>query len=215
MTTPAMKRLADTGTSAGGDIKDYVVVPIGTRALSIEADELRTRTDLTGDQMHDLHDRIRATTLDQRTLNKSRHDVPALLDELAYQHGMAWTHIAEIAGVSVSAVRKWRRGNDASAENRSRLAKFAALLDTLEEEARIEDPATWMEMELPLGLGYYIRPLDLYLNGQAMAILDIAEQRKPIEHILDDIRPDWRAARSRFEVFEDTDGMRSIRMRSE
>jgi transcriptional regulator with XRE-family HTH domain len=214
MTAPAMKRLNSTGTSAG-DIKDYPVVPIGTRALSIEVDDPRTQTELTGGQVQDLHDRVRELNLDQRTRNKSRHDVPTLLDELAYQRGMAWTHIAEIADVSVSAVRKWRKGNDASPENRSRLAKFAALLDTLEEEARIEDPATWMEMELPLAAGYYIRPLDLYVNGQDMALLDIAEQRRPVEHILDDIRPDWRATRSKFEVFEDTDGMRSIRIRGE
>lgn len=215
MTTAAMTQLTSTGTSAGRDIKDYGVRPIGTRALSIKADELRTETDLAGERMQDLHNQVRALNLDQRTRNKSRHDVPALLEELAYQHGMAWTHIAEIADVSVSAVRKWRKGNDASPEKRSRLARFAALLDTLEEEAQIEDPATWMEMELPLAAGYYIRPLDLYLNGQDMALLDIAEQRRSVEHILDDIRPDWRATRSKFEVFEDADGMRSIRIRGE
>jgi transcriptional regulator with XRE-family HTH domain len=214
MTAPAMKRLNSTGTSAG-DIKDYPVVPIGTRALSIEVDDLRTQTELTGGQVQDLHDRVRELNLDERTRNKSRHDVPTLLDELAYRRGMAWTNIAEIADVSVSAVRKWRKGNDASPENRSRLARFAALLDTLAEEARIADPATWMEMELPLAAGYYIRPLDLYLNGQDTAILDIAEQRGPVERILDDIRPDWRATRSKFEVFDDTDGMRSIRIRGE
>lgn len=214
MTAPAMKRLNSTGTSAG-DIKDYLVVPIGTRALSIEVDDLRTQTESTGGQVQDLHDRVRELNLDQWTRNKSRHDVPTLLDELAYQRGMAWTHIAEIADVSVSAVRKWRKGNDASPESRSRLARFAALLETLEEGAGIEDPATWMEMELPLAAGYYIRPLDLYLNGQDMALYDIAEQRRPVEHILDDIRPDWRATRSKFEVFEDTDGMRSIRVRGE
>ncbi|ORA21169.1 hypothetical protein BST12_13250 [Mycobacterium angelicum] len=165
--------------------------------------------------MQDLHNKVRALNLDQRMRNKSRHDVPALLDELAYQRGMAWTHIAEIAEVTVSAVRKWRKGNDASPEKRSRLAKFAALLDTLAEEAHIADPATWMEMELPLAAGYYIRPLDLYLNGQDMALLDIAEQRGTVEHILDEIRPGWRTTRSRFEVFNDTDGMRSIRIRGE
>jgi transcriptional regulator with XRE-family HTH domain len=214
MTAPAMKRLNSTGTGAG-DIKDYPVVPIGTRALSIEVDDLRTRTELTSGEVQDLHDRVRELNLDHRARNKSRHDVPTLLDELAYRRGMAWTHIAEIADVSVSAVRKWRKGNDASPGNRSRLARFAALLDTLEEEARIADPATWMEMELPLASGYYIRPIDLYLNGQDVELLDIAEQRRPIGNILDDIRPDWRATRSKFEVFEDTDGMRSIRIRGE
>jgi hypothetical protein len=215
MTSPAMAQLTSTGTSAGNDIKDYVVVPIQTRALSIKADDIRTRADQVGGQAQDLHDRVRALNLDGWTRNKSRHDVPTLLDELAYQRGMAWTHIAEIADVSVSAVRKWRKGNDASPESRSRLARFAALLDMLEEDAGIEDPATWMEMELPLAAGYCIRPLDLYLTGQVMALFDIAEQRKPVEYILDDIRPDWRAARSKFEVFEDADGMRSIRIRGE
>lgn len=212
MTAPAMTRLTSTGTSTG-DVEDYAVIPIGTRALSMEAGEIRTQADLNGGRAQDLHDQVRALNLDHWTRNKSRHDVPTLLNELAYQRGMAWTHIAEISDVSVSAVRKWRKGNDASPESRSRLARFAALLDTLEEDSGIEDPATWMEMELPLAAGYYIRPLDLYLNGQVMALFDIAEERRPVEHILDDIRPDWRAARSKFEVFEDTDGMRSIRVR--
>ena len=128
---------------------------------------------------------------------------------------MAWTDIAEVAAVSVSAVRKWRKGGDASPESRSRLAKFAALLDTLEEKGLIKDPANWMEMDLPLVAGYYVRPLDLYLNGQDVALLDIAEQRRPVEHILDDIQPGWRETRSKFEVFEDTDGFRSLRIRSE
>jgi hypothetical protein len=75
--------------------------------------------------------------------------------------------------------------------------------------------ANWMEMDLPLVAGYYIRPLDLYLSGQDVALLDIAEHRRPVEHILDDIRPGWRETRSRFEVFKDTDGFRSIRTRSE
>jgi transcriptional regulator with XRE-family HTH domain len=216
MTTPALKPLTGTGTGTStGDVKDYKVVPMGTRALSMEVGEIRTETDLHGGRAHDLHDRLRAATLDQWTLNKSRHDVPTLLDELAYQRGMAWTHIAQVADVSVSAVRKWRKGNDASPESRSRLAKFAALLDMLEGEAGIEDPATWTEMELPLAAGHYIRPLDLYLDGKDMALLDIAEQRGNVEHILDEIRPDWRASRSKFEVFEDTDGMRSIRLRGE
>ncbi|ORX05913.1 hypothetical protein AWC29_00030 [Mycobacterium triplex] len=181
----------------------------------MEVGDLRTENDLNGGEAHDLHDRVRALTLDQWTRNKSRLGVPALLDELAYQRGMAWTHIAEIADVSVSAVRKWRKGNDASPESRSRLAKFAAILDMLEQEAGIEDPSTWMEMELPLAAGYYIRPLDLYLDGKDMALMDIAEQRGNVEHILDDIRPGWRDSRSKFEVFDDTDGMRSIRIRGE
>jgi transcriptional regulator with XRE-family HTH domain len=214
--TAAMPRSTGTGTSAG-EIKDYTAVPEKdqTRVMSIQADYLRTRSDLVGGEVQDLHGEVREMDLINRTRAKSRNDVPTLLDELAYQRGMAWTDIAEVAAVSISAVRKWRKGGDASPDSRGRLAKFAALLDTLEEKGLIKDPANWMEMDLPLIAGYYIRPLDLYLSGQQVALLDIAEQRKPVEHILDHIQPGWRETRSKFEVFEDTDGFRSIRIRSE
>ncbi|MGF2945729.1 hypothetical protein [Mycobacterium sp. Lab-001] len=166
-------------------------------------------------EVEDVHERAREMDLAERALSKSRYAVPALLDELAYQRGMAWSHIAEIADVSVSAVRKWRKGNDATPENRSRLARFAALLDMLEQKGHIQDPANWMEMDLPLGAGYHIRPLDLYLKGHDVSLLDIAEHRKTVQHTLDEIQPRWRETRSKFEVFEDADGFRSIRMRGE
>jgi transcriptional regulator with XRE-family HTH domain len=170
---------------------------------------------MTVNDVHDLQDEVRAMDLGDRARIKSKKDVPSLLDELAHQRGMSWTDIAEVTSVSVSAVRKWRKGGDASAESRQRLARYAALLDTLEVKGVIQDPAGWMEMNLPLNAGYYIRPFDLYLEGQDVALLDIAEQRKPVEHVLDSIRPGWRESRSQFEVFEDTDGQRSIRIRSE
>jgi transcriptional regulator with XRE-family HTH domain len=205
---------SQTGDYAGG-IKDYAPVPSGTRALSIQVDDLRTRTDMTVNDVHGLQDEVRAMDLSDRARIKSKKDVPSLLDELAHQRGMSWTDIAEVTNVSISAVRKWRKGGDASAESRQRLARYAALLDLLEEKGVIQDPAGWMEMDLPLSAGYYIRPFDLYLEGQDVALLDIAEQRKPVEQVLDSIRPGWRESRSQFEVFEDTDGQRSIRIRSE
>jgi len=216
MTAAGTMRLFGTGTSAG-EIQDYTAVPKAaqTHSLSIQADYLRTQSDLVSVEIESVHERAREMDLANRTLAKSRNDVPNLLDELAYQRGMAWTDIAEVADVSVSAVRKWRKGRDASPESRSRLAKFAALLEMLEQKGRIQDPANWMEMDLPLGAGYHIRPLDLYLNGQDVALLDIAEHRGRVEHVLDYIRPGWREIRSKFEVFEDTDGLRSMRMRSE
>lgn len=203
-----------TGDRASG-IKNYAPVPIGTRALSIQVDELRTQADMTVSDVHDLQEEVRGIDLNARARNKSRHDVPSLLEELASQRGMSWTDIAEVTGVSVSAVRKWRKGGDASGESRQRLARYAALLDTLEEKGVIQDPAGWMEMDLPLQAGYFIRPFELYLEGQDVALLDIAEQRKPVEQVLDSIRPGWRESRSQFEVFEDVDGERSMRMRSE
>lgn len=204
---------SQTGDFASG-IRDYAPAPSETRALSIQVDDLRTRTDLTVTDVHDLQSEVREMDLSDRAGIKGKKDVTSLLEELANDRGMSWTDIAEVSEVSISAVRKWRKGGDASPESRRRLARYAALLDILEEKGIIQDPAGWMEMNLSLGAGYYIRPFDLYLDGQDVALLDIAEQRKPIEHILDDIRPNWRESRSQFEVFEDTDGQRSIRVRS-
>jgi transcriptional regulator with XRE-family HTH domain len=126
---------------------------------------------------------------------------------------MSWSDIASWAGVSVSAVRKWRKGEAATPENRSRLAKIAALLDWL-TEYMIEDPAQWLEMEFALPVGYSIRPLDLLLEGHFGSLLDIAAGRATPEQELDRLEPGWRdSRRSDFEVFEAGDGQRAIRAR--
>ena len=211
MTTAPMQ---PTGTSAGA-VTDYVASPPNaTRALSLRADYLRTDIDSLGGEVQEFHDDTRKLDLSSRTLEKSKKSVPALLDELASRRGMGWSDIAEVIGVSISAVRKWRRGGDASADNRKGLARIAAYLDLLEEKVLVQDPAAWMEMDLPVPSGYYIRPLDLYLDGHELALIDIAERRREIPVVLDEIRPGWRDERSDFEVFIDDDGERSIRKRS-
>lgn len=207
---------APTGSFAGG-IEDYGRSSERhvTRALSLRADYIRTSYDTLGGEVHDLHGEVRELDLNERSFLKGKQDVPALLDELAYARGLSWANIAELASVSVSAVRKWRKGGEASADNRSRLARLAALLDVLQEKALVQDPARWMEMELPLAPGMHVRPLDLYIDGQELALLDIAEQRKPMAQVLDEARPGWRETGTDFEVFTDTDGQRSIRIRTE
>lgn len=216
MATATQSVTTPTGTYAGG-IQDYALTaaPTETRTLSLRADYLRSRADSFGGEVHDLHCEVRDLDLNTRTFEKGKGDVATLLSELAYDRGMAWSDIAELAQVSVSAVRKWRNGGDASADSRSRLARIAALLDLLHEKGLIQDPARWMEMDLPLGSGYRIRPLDLYLAGHASALLDIAEQRRPLTQVLDELSPEWRDSRSQFEVFTDSDGERSIRTRVE
>ena len=205
-----------TGTYAGG-VEDYAnaAAPTETRALSLRVDYLRSDVDILGGEVHDLHEETRELDLNARTFEKGKKAVASLLDELTAQRGMGWSDIAELAEVSVSAIRKWRKGGDASTESRTRLARIAALLDLLEEKGLVQDPAMWMEMDLPLEAGYYIRPLDLYLQGHVTALLDLAEGRGEMLQILDGVRPDWRSSRSDFEVFTDTDGERSIRLRRE
>lgn len=214
--TVIQENTAPTGTFAGG-IDNYTVgaAPTATRTLSLSVDYLRTDADRVGGEVHELHGEVRELDLNDRTLEKGKKNVAGLLDELAYERGMGWSDIAELAGVSVSAVRKWRKGGDASPESRSRLARIAALLDVLEEKGLVEDPAGWMAMDLPLEAGHFIRPFDLYLDGHAVALLDLAERRKTMTQVLDEVRPEWRQERTGFVVFTDTDGQRSMRLRSE
>ena len=204
-----------TGTSAGG-VSDYALTaPNETRSLSLRADYLRTRVDMLGDEVQELHGEVRERDLTDRTLEKTKKSVAGLLDELKSDRGMGWSDIAEVLGVSISAIRKWRQGGDANPERRSKLARMATLLDVLEEKGLIQDPAAWMEMDLPLDAGYFIRPLDLYLEGHVPALIELAEQRQTVTQMLDQVRPNWRASRSDFEVFLDRDGERSIRRRGE
>lgn len=204
-----------TGTSAGG-ISDYAPsAPNETRALSLDTDYLRTRVDLLGGEVQELHSEVREHDLADRSLEKSKKSVANLLEELASERGMGWSDIAEVVGVSVSAVRKWRKGGVASPESRSKLARIAALLDVLEEKGVIEDPAAWMEMDFTLDAGYFIRPLDLYLEGHVTELIELAEQRQTTSQVLDRVRPNWRQSRSDFEVVLDDDGERSIQRRDE
>ncbi len=52
---------------------------------------------------------VREWDLDERTAAKARLDALALLEELSTDRGFSWSDIARLSGVSVSAVRKWRR----------------------------------------------------------------------------------------------------------
>lgn len=204
-----------TGTSAGA-VSDYAPPTLSaTRALSLRADYLRTEMDALGGEVQELHGEARELDLSDRTLEKTKKAVAGLLEELARDRGMGWSDIAEVVGVSVSAIRKWRKGGEASPDSRLKLARIAALLDVLEEKALVQDPAAWMEMDLPLEAGYFIRPLDLYLEGHTTALIDLAEQRQTVTQVLDQARPNWRESRSDFEVFLDTDGGRSIRHRND
>ncbi len=214
MTTTMPPGGQPTGTSVG--VSDYAPpVPSQTRSLSLRADYLRSEVDALGGEVQEMHDAVREHDLADRALEKSKKAVANLLQELAGERGMGWSDIAEVVGVSVSAVRKWRNGGVAGPESRSKLARIAALLDVLEQKGLIDDPAAWMEMDFTLEPGNFIRPLDLYLEGHVNELIELAEQRQTTAQILDRVRPNWRQNRSDFEVYLDADGERAIRSRGE
>jgi len=203
-----------TGTAAGGVSEYSPSAPSETRTRSLDPGYLRSHVELLSSEVQNLHAEFRQSDLAERTFAKSKKSVASLLEELAHSRGMGWSDIAEVVGVSVSAVRKWRKGGVASPESRMMLAKIAAVLDVLEEKGIIEDPAAWMEMDFTLDAGYFVRPLDLYLQGHVTDLIELAEQRVTTAEVLDRIRPNWRQRRSDFEVVLDPDGQRTIRARN-
>lgn len=179
--------------------------------LALERDLRRfLYQDAVASHQHGLEEDLR-----RRTVTKARADVPGLLVELAEQRGLAWATIASVVGVSVSALRKWRHGGKATADNRRALAQLAALLDLM-DEYQVNDPASWLEMPLPLGAGHRVRPLDLYRGGHITGLLELASGREnDPARVLDHVRPGWRDQRSEWEVVDAPDGVKAIQRREQ
>jgi transcriptional regulator with XRE-family HTH domain len=196
-------------------VHDYTVAGSETVAHAIEASWLRDRARLLGNETEGMHRDLQERALRERAAVKVRKGIRSLLAELGEDRGMGWSDMAELVGVSVAAIRKWRKGGDATPESRMRLASLAAFLDCLSELA-IEEPVQWLEVRLPLPSEYLIRPVDLYRDGHAALVLDIAAQRLTAEAALDEIDVAWRdRCRTRFEVYAASDGQRAIRIRDE
>lgn len=182
-----------------------------TAALNEQVGWLRSQADLVHSDAADLHHETQSYDLQARAASKARRGVPALLAELS-DRGMAWADIARLVGVSVSAVRKWRADGPASPESRWQLAELAAFLDLLADYP-IDDPAQWMEMNLPLPAGFRVTPMELYRDGAHTALLDFATERLGAAELLDKVRPQWRSLESDFEVYDAEDGAKALRVR--
>src|SRR5262249_48461976 len=131
---------ADQGT-AGAALAGYPEVETATaaRVVSSRVEWIRRQATAVQDEADSLHRQVRTYDLEQRAAAKGRSGVPSLLAELANERGISWADLARLLNVTVGAVRKWRTDGSASATARLGLARLAAFLDVLSEEA-IEDP---------------------------------------------------------------------------
>jgi transcriptional regulator with XRE-family HTH domain len=137
--------------------------------------------------------------------------VASMLAELA-DLGFAWRDIARLVGVSVPAVQKWRKGEKASGDSRSRLASLLAACDVITSHYMVDEIASWFEM--PLSSSAPVTPITLYAANRADLVFEFASGHVDPEMLLSAFEPDWRERyRSDFEVFEAGDGNRSIRMK--
>lgn len=180
--------------------------------LTREYGKLRDRTSVLDADVGADHRAAQRQTLELRAHDRAREDVVTLLDVLSAERGLGWSDIARLVGVSVQAVRKWRRGEAVTGENRLSIARLVALLDMLFAEIPVQDPAGWLE--IPLIQGYKLRHLDLYRLGRTDLLFDLANLRIRPEDAMAELTPDWRARYAlEHEVYESEDGQRSVRRR--
>lgn len=177
-----------------------------TAQVRNEAANLANRAD-------DLHDRVQEFDLDDRAAAFAQNDPPVLLSLLGDEFGMPWSMVADMVGVSPTAVRKWRRGGALTPETRARLARLVAFCQVLPEvEPRITDVVLWLQSPVIAG-STTVTPVDLYARGSDIALLNRASKRLSAEQLLDAEAPNWRETTrpdSRHRVVEAPDGVLAI-----
>ncbi len=192
-----------------------------TRTIQDVVDDigfLRNQSESLVNDSQDLHEsigRMHSDSLEQElrsiTLRRARERLPVLLDRLSTL-GFSWRDIARICGVSVPAVRKWRRGESATGENRQRVASAVALCEIAEERYHIADVAGWLET--PVHPEAPLSGLDLIASERLDLVFKLArDQPGDPEQVLDEFEPDWRVHYcSEVEVFTAADGLPGLRL---
>jgi len=143
---------------------------------------------------------------------RAKQPLAELLRELS-DLGLFWRQIACICGVSVPALRKWRRGESATGENRRRLAGAVAYCDIAHDQYLVDDVAGWMST--PIHPAAPLTALDLVADERIdLALRLVSEKDIDPERVLDAYDPDWRERyRSAVEVFSGPDGLPGVRLR--
>lgn len=187
-------------------------------SLAARAGRLRDEVQLTHGEVEGLHREAQLAALDERTMILALNEPMELLDKLANDWGLSWSTVARLVRVSDTAIRKWRRGEPITAENRRRLARISALLEMLHDRFPVREPASWMEMRVAEDAT--VTATDLYSHGRADLIFELAGARMSPHEVLERFDQRWRtkyAVDDRFTVVEGPDNQPVIvqRRRSE
>jgi transcriptional regulator with XRE-family HTH domain len=129
-------------------------------SISKKAANLRDVVELTGQDVKGLHHDTVLAALDERAAVFGVQDPSLLLDVLGTEYGLSWSTVAKMIGVTPTAIRKWRRGEQLTPQNRQRLALLLAFLELLRSPFPVADPASWLEM--PISAEATLTPADLY-----------------------------------------------------
>src|SRR4051794_33695231 len=171
---------------------------------------LRDQVGILDQEVTDGYRGVRRRQLDERTTVIAQREPRELLDELATAWGLSWAVIAHMVGVSSAAVRKWRRGESITGDNRRGIARVVAFLEAVTQCVNpLNDVASWLEMPISDDTDY--TGLDLYAAGQLDLVLDLAAQAIGAHEALDAFDSAWREkADRRFTVVDASDGLPAI-----
>lgn len=176
-----------------------------------ESATLRREVGHLRESAEEIHQKALQSHLSERKQQWGRKSADELLHSLR-DWGFAWRDVARVLDVSVPALQKWRKGtSNPTGANRLKLASMVAVIDYVETEWLVNDPASWFEM--PIRNGVHVTPLDLLASEQEILVLEFASEQAPSERILDIFEPEWREkfVDSAFEVFTAHDGTKAIR----
>lgn len=206
--------LTDRGT-AGEAITQPGPLPGGTALSPSELTERVGDVQNQAKVLHDDVDELHLNVIMQEWQTKStdlvRRDMSALLEQLAAL-GFAWRDIAQLIGVSVPAVQKWRRGGASTGQSRFNAAALLAACTLVVDHYMVQDIASWFEA--PIVFGCPVTPLDLYATKKVQLVFRLATGKADPEQVLSAFNPDWRENyRSDFEVFSAPDGGLAIRVK--
>jgi transcriptional regulator with XRE-family HTH domain len=168
-------------------------------SIAVEAAALRDEVGVTTTRVEDVHRGAQLGALDERTSLVALRDPVELLAELAEAHGLSWTTIAKLVGVTDAAVRKWRRGEAISSENRRVLARAVGLLEMLTDLA-VGEPASWLEMRI--SEDSTVTPVELFAADRADLMFELAGRRRSPHQVLDEFEPGWRHRLGRDDNFD-------------
>jgi len=161
----------------------------------------------------DIHHRVQAFDLDERAGTLAQNEPRDLLAGLGDDRGLPWSLVAQLAGVSSTAVRKWRRGGALTPESRSRLARLVAFCQIVGAvDPRIGDVALWLQSPVIAGATTLTRA-ELFSRGAEIELLKHAAGRITSEQLLDGSAPGWRHMTRpdhHHRVVEASDGVMSI-----
>ncbi len=193
---PQVHRLSDRRQTGGSALNDWSA--------------LRDRVGILDREVADGYRGVRRRQLDERTTVIAQREPRELLDELATAWGLSWALIARLVGVTSAAVRKWRRGESITGDNRRGIARVIAFLESVTQSANpLSDVASWLEMPISDDTDY--SAIDLYGAGELDLVLDLAAQAIGAHDALDRFDPAWRdKADRRFTVIEAPDGLPAI-----